>query len=214
MEFSEDDPEEEVMLKTQVLEHYNARLDERIRRKKFVIERGLLDIRKLQKQQKRLSKEERDIVNGMKPFARFQSKEEHEKLVSGLLKEYHLRILIQQLKHYQGLGLHTLSQIDNYIKDQQSKGNRSQKDKEKDAIVQKHIRESSKSKEVGERLSSRIPNIKSKIAESKEFANLNEAEKEFCIQVSLFPKDYLEIKKRMVSSHARNAANIEKIVKN
>lgn len=46
MEFTEDDPEEEVKLKRQVLEHYNARIDERIWRKKFVIEWNLLDLKK------------------------------------------------------------------------------------------------------------------------------------------------------------------------
>lgn len=47
MEFSEEDPEEEVKLKLQVLEHYNAWIDERIRRKKFVIERNILDFKKI-----------------------------------------------------------------------------------------------------------------------------------------------------------------------
>ena len=45
MEFNDDDNEEETRLKFQVLEYYNARLDERIRRKKFVIDRGLLDLK-------------------------------------------------------------------------------------------------------------------------------------------------------------------------
>jgi len=33
-------------MKLNILDIYNARLDERIKRKKFVIERGLLDLRK------------------------------------------------------------------------------------------------------------------------------------------------------------------------
>jgi len=45
MEFNEDDTPENVRLKESVIELYNARLDERIRRKKFVIERGLLDLK-------------------------------------------------------------------------------------------------------------------------------------------------------------------------
>jgi transcriptional adapter 2-alpha len=44
MEFHEDDTAENVRLKESVIELYNARLDERVRRKKFVIERGLLDL--------------------------------------------------------------------------------------------------------------------------------------------------------------------------
>lgn len=46
MEFFEDDTPENIKLKENVIELYNARLDERIRRKKFVIERGLLDLKK------------------------------------------------------------------------------------------------------------------------------------------------------------------------
>lgn len=95
MEFSEDDPEDEVKLKLQVLEHYNAWLDERNRRKKFVIEWNLLDLKKIQKNEWKLSKEERDIVNSMKIFAWFQSKEEHDKLVNRLLKEFNLWVLKQ-----------------------------------------------------------------------------------------------------------------------
>lgn len=46
MEFFEEDTPEQIKLKNSVIELYNARLDERIRRKKFVIERGLLDIKR------------------------------------------------------------------------------------------------------------------------------------------------------------------------
>ena len=46
MEFFDDDTNEDVQLKNDVIELYNARLDERIRRKKFVIERGILDFKK------------------------------------------------------------------------------------------------------------------------------------------------------------------------
>ena len=45
MEFFEDDTPENIELKNSVIELYNGRLDERIRRKKFVIERGLLNLK-------------------------------------------------------------------------------------------------------------------------------------------------------------------------
>lgn len=63
MEFFEDDTSENTDLKNSVIELYNARLDERIRRKKFVIDRGLLDLKKVQKFERKKSKEERDIIN-------------------------------------------------------------------------------------------------------------------------------------------------------
>ena len=47
MEFFDDDTESDIKLKNDVIELYNARLDERIRRKKFVIERGILDFKRI-----------------------------------------------------------------------------------------------------------------------------------------------------------------------
>lgn len=46
MEFNEDDKPGEIEMKYKILDLYNARLDERIKRKNFVIERGLLDLKK------------------------------------------------------------------------------------------------------------------------------------------------------------------------
>ena len=46
MEFNEDDKEIEVKMKYKILEIYNSRLDERIKRKQFIFERGLLDYKK------------------------------------------------------------------------------------------------------------------------------------------------------------------------
>ena len=46
MEFNEEDKEIEVNMKYKILDIYNSRLDERIKRKEFVVERGLLDYRK------------------------------------------------------------------------------------------------------------------------------------------------------------------------
>ena len=46
MELFDDDTPDDIKLKHDVIELYNARLDERIRRKKFVIERGILDYKK------------------------------------------------------------------------------------------------------------------------------------------------------------------------
>jgi hypothetical protein len=42
-----------------------------------VIERGLLDLKRQQKYEKKRSKEEREIINSMKIFARFNSEDDH-----------------------------------------------------------------------------------------------------------------------------------------
>ena len=121
MEFFEDDIESDVKLKNEVIELYNARLDERIRRKKFVIERGILDFKRTQKMERKKTKEERDIINTMKVFARFNTQEDHEKIVNSLLKERLLREIIEQLKYFKSKGLSTLDQIEKYIETQKKK---------------------------------------------------------------------------------------------
>lgn len=118
MEFYEDDTPENIELKYNVIELYNARLDERIRRKKFVIERGLLDLKKQQKFERKKSKEEREIINAMKIFARFNTEEEHQRLVNSLIKERLLREVIEQLKYFRSKGLTSLDQIEKFIETQ------------------------------------------------------------------------------------------------
>uniref|UniRef100_A0A7S3N3C4 Transcriptional adapter 2-alpha/beta-like domain-containing protein n=1 Tax=Strombidium inclinatum TaxID=197538 RepID=A0A7S3N3C4_9SPIT len=122
MEFFEEDTEENIKLKNSVIELYNARLDERIRRKKFVIERGLLDLKRQQRYERKRTKEERDIINSMKIFARFNTEEDHQKIVNNLIKERMLREVIEQLKYFRSKGLTSLDQIEKFI-DSQRKGN-------------------------------------------------------------------------------------------
>lgn len=105
MEFFEDDTPENIELKNSVIELYNGRLDERIRRKKFVIDRGLLNLKQVQKFERKKSKEDREIINKMKIFARFNSADEHNDLVHSILKERLLKETIMQLKFFRSKGL-------------------------------------------------------------------------------------------------------------
>lgn len=125
MEFFEDDTPENIELKNSVIELYNGRLDERIRRKKFVIDRGLLNLKQVQKFERKRSKEDREIINKMKIFARFNSAEEHTDLVHSILKERLLRETIQQLKFFKSKGLSNMDQIERFIEAQKLK-NKSQ----------------------------------------------------------------------------------------
>ena len=95
LEYFDDDTEQDEKLKNDVIELYNARIDERIRRKKFVLDRGLLDFKKTQKLERKKTKEEREIINSMKIFARFNTAEDHEKMLNSLLKERLLREVIE-----------------------------------------------------------------------------------------------------------------------
>lgn len=206
MEFNEDDTEEETKLKFQVLEYYNARLDERIRRKKFVIDRGLLDLKKIQKQEKRRSKEERDIINAMKPFARFSDKKEHERRVSNLLKEYQLRVLIGQLKYFKGIGLTSLDQIENHIEEKKKEG---KFDDSKEGNTLNFIKKQKTYVGAGAEASAsgrsrRAPNASLEIENSSGFNQLTEEEKDLVIKIGLMPEQYNKMKNLFSKEYETN----------
>jgi hypothetical protein len=83
LDFVEGEHATETELKLKILEIYNAKLDERERRKAFIIERGLLDYKRLLSAERRRPREEREIYDAFRPFARFLSPKEHEDLVRG-----------------------------------------------------------------------------------------------------------------------------------
>lgn len=112
MEFNESDDNNEIELKKKILEIYNKRLDERVKRKSFVIDRGLLDLKKQNHLERTRSTEEKEIYNLMKIFARFQTEEEHERLVQNIVKERNLRRRIEELKAYKELNLKTFEEVD------------------------------------------------------------------------------------------------------
>ena len=114
MEFSADDAPQDRQLKLQIVEIYNAKLDERERRKQFLIDRKLLDYRKNQAEDLLLPPDERDLVNRMRLFARFHSPEEHEKFIKDLLKAKRLRKEIARLQQYRRMGIQTLAEAEKY----------------------------------------------------------------------------------------------------
>ncbi len=120
MEFSPDDHPSEIELKLQVIRIYNTKLAERDRRKRFVIDRGLIDVKGQQAKEKRLSKEERDLVGKLRIFSRFQTQEEHELLVEGLLKARRLKQQLELYKLYQKMGLTTLQEVKQYEMDKKN----------------------------------------------------------------------------------------------
>lgn len=71
------------------------RLDERKRRKDFILERNLLYPNPLEKE---FSSEDREIYNRYKVFMRFLSPEDHEALVKSVIEERKIRRRIQELQ--------------------------------------------------------------------------------------------------------------------
>lgn len=115
-----------------ILEVYNLRLDERIKRKNFVIERDMLDLKKQNMLDMMKSKEEKEVWNLLKVFARFSSPDDHDKLVQGIHREKLLRQKIEELRVYKKMGLKTFEEVELFLKEKRNKDEAYQK-------KQKHI---------------------------------------------------------------------------
>lgn len=134
--------EPEIELKLTVMEIYNARLTQRVERKKVVFEHNLLDYRENTKHDKKRSKEERDILNKAKPFARMMNHQDFDNLNQGLIDELNLRQAITQLQEWRNLGIGDLRSGERY---EQEKASRLQKqipmgsmDRERLAVQQRN----------------------------------------------------------------------------
>ncbi|XP_044461490.1 transcriptional adapter ADA2b-like isoform X1 [Mangifera indica] len=112
MEFKDTDSEEERELKLRVLHIYSKRLDERKRRKDFILERNLLYPNPFEKD---LSPEERAICRRYDVFMRFHSKEEHEELLQTVIAEHRTLKRLQELKEAQASGCRTSTEADRYL---------------------------------------------------------------------------------------------------
>jgi len=122
MEFDTDeDHPSETELKLQIVRIYNWKLTERNSRKHHAIDRGLVDTKRQQLHEKKLSKDDRELVSRLRVFSRLQSVKEHEALVDGILRAKKLRSQIELLHHYRKMGLKSLDQIRRYENDRKKR---------------------------------------------------------------------------------------------
>lgn len=121
MEFSPDDHPSERELKLQIIDIYDKKLQERTERKRYAIDRGLVDFKKQQHNDRRRTKEERDLVARLRMFAPFHTQEAHEALVDGLVKARRLRQHILFFQQCRKMGIRTLEQVRQYESDRKKR---------------------------------------------------------------------------------------------
>ncbi|KAI5816993.1 hypothetical protein BZA77DRAFT_46825 [Pyronema omphalodes] len=100
--------EPEVELKCTVMDIYNHKLTQRAQRKKVMFEHGLLEYRKNMAADKKRTKDERELLNKAKPFARIMNKKDYDDFTDGLLAEHNLRQAVAQLQEWRRNGIQTL----------------------------------------------------------------------------------------------------------
>ncbi|KAK9084638.1 hypothetical protein Sjap_025049 [Stephania japonica] len=118
MEFKDTDTDSEREIKLQVLRIYLKRLDERKRRKDFILERNLLYPDPLEKD---LSQEEREIYLRYRVFMRFHSKEEHAELLKAVIEEHRIQKRIKELQEARAAGCRTSLEAERFLEAKRKK---------------------------------------------------------------------------------------------
>ncbi|KAJ7514548.1 hypothetical protein O6H91_23G049200 [Diphasiastrum complanatum] len=122
MEFKDNDTDADRELKLRMLHIYLSRIDERKRRRDFILERGLLNLKQQQAQDRKRSKEERELFQRSRIFLRYHSTEDHEALLAGLDAERKIRQRIEELQEYRAAGCHTLAEGEMYASEKRRRG--------------------------------------------------------------------------------------------
>ncbi|RSL71485.1 hypothetical protein CEP54_001255 [Fusarium duplospermum] len=113
--------EPEMELKLTVMDIYNCRLTQRVERKKVIFEHNLLDYRENTKLEKKRTKEEKDLLQKAKPFARMMNHKDFEDLNQGLIDELNLRQAISQLQEWRNNRIGDLRSGEKYEADKASR---------------------------------------------------------------------------------------------
>lgn len=106
--------EPEMELKVVVMDIYNHRLTQRVERKKVLFEHNLLEYRKNAAADKKRTKEERELHNKMKPFARMMNHTDFEHFTAGIEYEHDLRQAIAQLQEWRRMRIPDLKSGEKY----------------------------------------------------------------------------------------------------
>lgn len=113
------DPETE--LKMVVMNIYNDRLTARTDRKRVIFNHQLLDYKKNIAQDKKRTKEQRDLQGKLKPFARIMSHPDYTTFADDLEKEQNLRQAISQLQEWRRMRISTLTAGEKYESEKASR---------------------------------------------------------------------------------------------
>ncbi|RDA93936.1 hypothetical protein CP533_5012 [Ophiocordyceps camponoti-saundersi (nom. inval.)] len=136
--------EPEMELKLTVMEIYNCRLTQRVERKRVIFEHDLLDYRENTKTDKRRNKEEKELLQKAKPFARIMNHTDFEDFNQGLVDELNLRQAIAQLQEWRSMRIGDLRSGEKY---ETEKAQRAQKSIPMGSMDRERLASSQRSKQ-------------------------------------------------------------------
>ena len=109
--------EPELELKMVVMDIYNSRLTARADRKKVIFEHNLLEYKKNTNFEKKKTKEEKTLLDKVKPFARMMNHSDFSNYAQNINEELNLRQAISQLQDWRNSQISTLKEGERYEQD-------------------------------------------------------------------------------------------------
>eukprot|EP01016_Furgasonia_blochmanni_P016095 TRINITY_DN1912_c0_g2_i11.p2 TRINITY_DN1912_c0_g2~~TRINITY_DN1912_c0_g2_i11.p2 ORF type:complete len:237 (+),score=91.62 TRINITY_DN1912_c0_g2_i11:79-711(+) len=162
-------------------------------------DRDMLDLKKQNLLDRTRTKEEKEIYNLMKIFARFNTPEDHEKLVQGIIKERQIRARIEELRFYRKIGIKSFEEVELYLQEKRKKDDAYQKkQRQNDAFIYENKNKVNTPRRT--RFKGEIfDNTKKEAGDKKKSSTVMcDMESKLCEKLGLTPHEYLLIKDVLV----------------
>ncbi|KAF9651447.1 SWIRM-domain-containing protein [Thelephora ganbajun] len=214
--------DDSIAFKLTLLDVYASRVEKRHENKAIMLERGLLEYKKMQAADKKRPKEEKDIVHRLRPFAKLQSAADYEVFCADIVYEATLRKRIQELQMYRRLGLRSAGDIEKYDADLAKRAH-ARATVARDWYTSERIQRngSARQSSVTDPRGSEGPEPTPKPGGQTNAAPLNLAnspmlhllrpdEQALCSSLRILPKPYLVIKETLVREYARRGGKLRR----
>jgi transcriptional adapter 2-alpha len=200
--FDDDDTADEVEAKYRLLDLYNRKLAERYARRKFVIERQLMYVKKLQMREKDLARDERETYGRLRVFMQVLSRTDFDTFVDGILAERRIRRRIEQMQRWRQAGCRTVNAGERFaddVKRRTNDGGGVRKRAESDQAATQMIAADRRRKlEALAKWYYKVPKARKNapllVHELPGAPLLTMREAELCADMRIYPKQYLLIK--------------------
>ena len=94
---------------------YNARLDERERRYKFILDHNLLDLERIAEEESSYSEMQKIAINEIKVLQQFMSSKDYHNLKKKVLKEVECREIVHMLQVAKSNGAKNLGEVIDFV---------------------------------------------------------------------------------------------------
>ncbi|KZV95192.1 hypothetical protein EXIGLDRAFT_834457 [Exidia glandulosa HHB12029] len=204
--------EDSTAFKLALIDMYADRVRKRKESKAFVLDRGLLDIKRVKEKEK--EQQPKDFVAKFKAFARLQSAEDYEAFLNGMIYELMLRKRIMNLQEWRRLGLTSPQEVERYDRERQQRIQRQAIERgyfPPDMQTKKELNERDGTPLAARPLAGRKPPQSAlTLAGAPSLHLLNSAEQTLCSQLRILPRPYLAVKETLVREFARRGGRLRK----